>query len=577
MTTSLESDGPDVLLPPAQVEELVHTLLKALRATQIYLPNNPIYQRAVDGIRSAFVPVWEVMDDLTFSITESDFIWDGQSVYHQTSRSESLAWTLYKDGLRLLTFRRGVETDEIIRFLEVVSRVRALTADAEDDLLTLLWEQDFQLVHYTFSEVSSDAPPPAVSGPPPTGFVAAGDAGAVVTAEDVRARNHDAVAEDAETPRPAGVVRLEDFDPTLYFLDEPEIAYVAREMKKEYDQDLRANVMAFLYDLFEIQTAPEVRDEILTILESFPVYLLAAGDLRAVAQMLRETKVLALRGRALDEAHRARLERFARELSEPGVVAELLRAIDEATVPPSEADLTELFRELRGSALEPVMVWLPRASNEAAREMLERVAVQLAEANPAEILRILGSPESDALAAAIALSGRLRLQPSVPGLAQNLGHGDAQIRLGAAQALGAIGSPGSFAALERGLTDADREVRLYAVRVLGGRAHRGALKAVEAVVHAKNAEELDLTERQAFFEAFAVIAGTAALAPLAELVQGGSGLFKRKANGGTRACAIAAIARIKHPDVRGIVEKAAQDKDAVVRNAANRALREVTE
>lgn len=576
MTTVPGGDAPEVLLPAAQVEELLRTMTKALRATQIYLPNNPIFQRAVQGLRAAFTPIWEVLSDLSFSITESDFVWDEQPVYHQVSRSESLAWTFFKDGLRLLTFRPGVETEEIIRFLEVINKVRSLPLDAEDDLLTLLWEQDFQLIHYTFSEVLSDTAPPAVSGPPVTGFVVGGS-GAPVTAEEAKVRNREAVVEDAETPRPAGMVRLEDFDSTLYFLDEQEIGYIAQEIKREYDQDLRSNVMAFLYDLFETQKNSDVRDEILTILESFPAYLLAAGDLRAVAQMLRETKVLALRGGALAEKHRARLEEFARQLSEPNVVAELLRAIDEAPAPPAQADLTELFRELRGSALEPVMVWLPRALNEAAREMLERVAVQLAEANPAEILRILGSPESNALAAAITLSGRLRLQPSVPGLAQNLGHGDPQVRLGAAQALGEIGSPGSFAALERALTDADREVRLYAVRVLGGRAHKGALKAVEAVVHAKNAEDLDLTERQAFFEAYATIAGTAALAPLAELVQGRSGLFKRKASTGTRACAIGAITKIKHPDVRAIVERAAQDKDAVVRNAAGRALREVLE
>ncbi|MGH7531737.1 MAG: HEAT repeat domain-containing protein, partial [Gemmatimonadales bacterium] len=466
------SDGSEVLLPPAQVEELLRTLMKALRATQIYLPNNPIYQRAVDGIRAGFAPIWEVLGDLSFSVTESDFTWEEQSVYHQASKSESLAWTLFKDGLRLLTFRPGVERDEMVRFLEVVNKVRSLPADAEDDLLTLLWEQDFQLIHYTFSEVLTDAAPPAVSGPPVTGFGSAGAVATGVTAEDVKAQRHDAVAEDAETPRPAGMVRLDDFDSTLYFLDQQEIEYIAREVKAEYDQDLRANVMALLYDLFEIQTAPEVRDEILGILESFPVYLLAAGDLRAVAQMLRETKVLALRGRALDERHRERLELFARQLSEPAVVVELLRAIDQSWAPPAEADLAELFRELRGSALEPVMVWLPHAANPTARDMLERVAVQLAEANPAEILRILGSPDSEALGSAITLSGRLRLQPSVPGLSQNLGHNDPQVRLSVAKALGGIGSPGAFAGLERALGDDDREVRLYAVRVLGGRAHK---------------------------------------------------------------------------------------------------------
>src|SRR5207245_1020847 len=36
----------ELALPPAQVEELMQVLVKGLRATQLYLPNNPVYQRA---------------------------------------------------------------------------------------------------------------------------------------------------------------------------------------------------------------------------------------------------------------------------------------------------------------------------------------------------------------------------------------------------------------------------------------------------------------------------------------------------------------------------------------------------
>jgi len=32
----------------------MQVLVKGLRATQLYLPNNPVYQRAVDNIKGAF-------------------------------------------------------------------------------------------------------------------------------------------------------------------------------------------------------------------------------------------------------------------------------------------------------------------------------------------------------------------------------------------------------------------------------------------------------------------------------------------------------------------------------------------
>ena len=77
------------LLPASQVSELIQTIVKALRAFQMYLPNNPIYQRAIQNVRTALNPVWAATDELDLHIGESDLLWEEQSVYHQVNRSES--------------------------------------------------------------------------------------------------------------------------------------------------------------------------------------------------------------------------------------------------------------------------------------------------------------------------------------------------------------------------------------------------------------------------------------------------------------------------------------------------------
>ncbi len=135
-----------VVLPQQQVKELLRTLVKGLRAFQMYLPNNPIYQRAVGNVRAAFQPIWSAgVDRLVLQVVETDIVWEEQVVYHQPNKTESLAWSLFKDGMRVLTLFPGVEEEEIVRFLEMVQRSRTLQADAGDDLLTLLWEQEFGL------------------------------------------------------------------------------------------------------------------------------------------------------------------------------------------------------------------------------------------------------------------------------------------------------------------------------------------------------------------------------------------------------------------------------------------------
>jgi uncharacterized membrane protein YgcG len=149
--------APTDILPASQVTELINGLVKALRAYHMYLPNNPIYQRASDNLRIAFQPIWAVLDELVLTVAETDFVWEEQVVYHQLNKAESIAWGLFKDGMRSLTINRGAELEELPRFLEMINRARFLPADAGDDLLTLLWEQEFEFIQYNFMEFYGDA------------------------------------------------------------------------------------------------------------------------------------------------------------------------------------------------------------------------------------------------------------------------------------------------------------------------------------------------------------------------------------------------------------------------------------
>ena len=65
-------------------------------------------------------------------------------------------------------------------------------------------------------------------------------------------QRHADVVQEAP-PRPKGVVDLEEFDSTLYFLDESEINYVATEVEAEYKRDVRASALNVLFDLVELE------------------------------------------------------------------------------------------------------------------------------------------------------------------------------------------------------------------------------------------------------------------------------------------------------------------------------------
>jgi len=466
--------------------------------------------------------------------------------------------------MRSLTIRRGAEDDELTRFLETVNRARYLAADAGDDLLTLLWEQEFQFIQYHFVEFFGEGggAMPEASGTYPAG---GGEP------EAAKARHAQAVEE--APPRPKGVVDLEDFDSTLYFLDEAEINAVAADLQDEYRRDARGAAINVLFDLFELQGDPQIRHEILGTLEGLFPNFLNARDFRTAAAVLRESKTVGARAPGLTPEHKARLDAFVTKLSEPAIVSQLVQSLDEAPAVAGQAEVAEVLRELQGAALEPVLAWLPSLSSAPLRELLVGVVDRLAAAHGHEVLRILRNPESEALAGVVPLCGRLLLHQAVPGLGEVARHPDPALRLAAIQALAQLGTPAALGFIEQAIEDGDRTVRLAAVRAVGARGYKGALKRVEGVVLGRAVKEMDLTEKMAFFEAYGAIAGPAGLKPLSGLLLP-RGLLKLKEPPETRACAAMALGKIHSPEARELLQKVAEDKDLVVRNAASRALRE---
>jgi len=551
------------LLLPSQVAELLQTLVKALRAFQMYLPNNPVHQRAAQNVKSAFDPIWRAVDELVLNIGETELRWEEEVVYSQLNKAECLAWTLYKDGMRILTIRKGAEEHEMVQFLELLNKARFLPAEAGDDLTTLLWEQDFQLIHHHFIDFFGEGDP--IEG---SLEVVGGEAETPVSAEARHAQ-----AQEEAPPRPKGVVDIEDFDSTLYFLEEGEISFIAQQVEEEYTRDARQAALNGLFDLLELQTDPAVRLEILGIVEMLFPNLLSKGEFRTVATVMRETRLIGTRAPELTDEQRQRLRDLEVQLSQPAIVIQLVQSLDEAAALPGDEDVTEVLRELRAAALGPLIDAVPRVVSPAVRGLLEATVDRLATSHPAEAMRLLHEPMGESLAAVVALCSRLALPQAVTGLGDLLSTADPGVRLVTVQALEKIASPGALTHIDRAIEDPDRGVRLAAVRAVGTRGYRGALRRIESVVMGKAVKDLDLTEKMAFFEAYGAIAGPSALRTLSGMLLP-RGLLKLRQASDTRACAAIALGKIRTPEARDVLAQAADDKDLVVRNAVNRALRE---
>lgn len=549
----LRSEPPFNIAP---VEEMLRLLSRAIRAHLLYLENNPTYLKSLETLRASFAPVWVQTAELVFEISDTQILIDGFPVLTEPEKSgDALPWVLYKDGLRELRLTRGVEEQEIVTLVRDIAKVRK--GGSDDDLLTLLWEHEFSFVRYRYVDLSFDTAVP------------------IDAAEEVPTRLVDPVSvrEPAtEQILPAGVISMDDFDSTLYFLDENEVQYLQRSIREHYATDLRQNVATVLLDVFEQQTDPAIRDEVCGILEGMLVTLLTAGQLRAVASLLREANVAAGRARDVTPQQREQLLSLPNRMSEPTAVAQLLQSLDERQDLPPQADLNELFEQLRVGALGTIFGWLGRIGTPTVRTLLEGAADRLAAANTSELVRLLGSSEREVAVEAVRRAGSLKTAAAVPALARLLQQGEAPMRLAAVSALAEIGTAGAMPYLDRALDDEDRDVRIAAARALGARNHRQSVQKIETALLGKRIQDGDLTEKMAFFEAFGSMCGEAGV-PMLDGLLNRKGLFGKRGDAEVRACAAMALGRVGTDAAFAALRRAASDKDILVRNAVSKALR----
>lgn len=548
--TPTRADALDI--PIDVVRRLIHTL----EAGPLLERQSADYEQALATLRATFVEVWDHVPALSLAI-QPDGI-ESRGIVQASPGLETFAGLLHKGGLRSLKFTPGAEAEEVERLVSVVRRVRVLTDDDVDDLATILWNEDFEFISY---ELDATPLEPSEITKAVATDVAAADA----------VREH--VDEDVKKPRPEGVVDLEAFDSTLYFLDKVEIENLKAEIHQEYEQDLAANVLSMLLDIFELREDPKTRMEVVATLEELLLYLLAAGDFRSVAFLISEANVAAGLAKNVGTEERTALEDLAAQISRPEALAQLFHALDNVEGNAEEADLVQLFNQLRPEAFGTMLKWVGRVQDDDTGSLIRSALDEMAKAHPKQVAAALATDQRAVILGALELVARLRLKEVEADVASLAKHPDIGVRSAVVQALAGLSTPKAMQGMLEMLEDTDPDVRIAAMHGVSSSRYPKALPILQKMVLAKDLEKRDLSEKRAIFEAYGTLGGPGCVEPLTSLLIG-KGLKRRHADSDIRACAAMALGKAGGREARMVLGKAASDKDPLVRTAVSGALQD---
>ncbi len=535
-----------------EVKKLFVLLLKTLRSSALYVEGNPLLHQFFEDLKAQLQALWAITPSLSFIVSETEIYCNESSVYkEELTAPENLAFQLFKDGIRRFEFFPGIEDEEIRQFLELLRLARTLKGD-EDDLLTLLWNQDFSFLRYEYIDVLGDEPP-----------VKNADLSADAD-EELPLLPSLELAPELQTPQ----VR-EDFEPSLYFLDEAEVANLQQELQREWGRTIKKDVMLAVLDQFEMGDMDR-RYEIMGILRQMLPRILAEGDFYHAAKIVNELGTIA--DKTSDPEVGDHVDQIVGELSEPVVLEQLVRLLEDGMITADSEELATLLDALKPTAIVILMESAPLIARPEARKLMTETLDRLAALNPASIQGLLDSDDARVAAEAARIVGRLKLVESADAIAKLLERPAGEVRVAAVESLVQLRTSRAGKPLLKALTDSQREVRLAAAKGLTELRFKPGFAELEACIQNKEVWRRDVTEQLALFEAYAAAGGQDCIRLLNRMLNGRRTWWSRYP-GQIRACAARALGVVGGDDAIRVLAAGSKDKDPIVRSAVSAAQR----
>lgn len=135
----------------AAASGICSALHRAYRDLRFYPPDHPMARQSVDGLISAVTLYVQNWGDVTFDVEEAGLLFEGEAVYSHEASRDNLAFLMFRDGVRSLSLRNGIEAAEIEALVGCLAHADDLAA-VEHDLVTAFWEQDFTHIDYRVAD-----------------------------------------------------------------------------------------------------------------------------------------------------------------------------------------------------------------------------------------------------------------------------------------------------------------------------------------------------------------------------------------------------------------------------------------
>jgi hypothetical protein len=548
-------------------KDVVMVLVKTIKATKMYLPNNPIYQKFREELKEKLDVYFMDEEYLSLVVNQLELTFLDQQVYQNPDKDDNIALMFFKDGVREFCFHKGITPGEIDGFIDIL-KFDYKGRDLDDDLVTLLWEKDFQYVTYTVTDEATEEEAEEQS----TLFSFDEEPEAPGRIEELKARvssdtggAHAAAAgEGGASAEAAGLSRPP--------VDEGDGYERIRGTFKPPD-DL--SLLAELTDIFcEILVTEPEREHFDAVGETLSKALdifVQRGDLALATILVMKLQELAGDPRLAGRSDG--IERIIDRASSGDLVRKVGQYIGQGGLGAMESAGSYLG-QLDARAIGPTIALLEDLENMKARKAICDILAMQCGGDGKLLTPFLGHRHWFVVRNLVMVLGKVADPDTVEALGGVLGHDEARVRREAAYALAAIKGGKAEDLLALSISDKDRGVRALSARLLIEQAPEKAYERLVAAVADKGFTGRDFEEKKEMFELLGRSGGAKAV-PYFAVQFKKKGIWNSQKRDKARALAAYGLAAAGGEEAYELLQSGIDAKSKEIRTACIEGLRRI--
>jgi HEAT repeat protein len=550
--------------------DLMNIFVKTIKAFRIYPPENPSLTGFRDLLFRKFQFFLKRYHVFSFKIGEYDFTFNSRALYENKDLKSSLAFFLYKDGLREFRFLEGLEEWEIQGFLDIIKHGDQVSK-MEDDLVTLIWERDFLHISYQATDEYLEEVP-------------------VIIPENIAQFRKNLVFEplahqidpdylDEETGEevnyyeamvkasgPPSVTLNRD----VYFLTPEEIEGLRKEVETETSPIFLFNIIDILFEIMALEKKPEPYQDAVTILNKLLDALLTLGEFQKATDLLSRVYII-LKTYDLQEWQAKAIQQLAESAGDAQRIERIGKVLERREGVRLD-EVSAFLKLLPPKSLQPLMKALGDLGNPKARRTVCEAVCEIGKGHIDQIMPFMEDRRWYLVRNVVYILGRVGKEQAIPSVQKGLAHREMRVRREAVQALGVIGGNKAFNLLTKALQDGDVRIRCTAALNLGKVGRKSSLPYLLQFVQSKDFPRRDAAEKKAFFDAIGIAGSNDALPMLQKLLLKRAWFRRRKVEELRRGAA-SALALIATREAKSVLELGQKSKYASIRKACQQALR----